>query len=441
MDKTMLLEFGVTNYKSFSEETILTMAASREQRHKQRIPRVKSKYNIRVLPVAGLYGANASGKSNLVSALATLRRILSNPITDDSGLPYEPYKLDEQYSTWPTIFRILFIQDEQIYEYTISYNRDMIVDESLVKIRSRDEVLVFERQGENLRLGEVFGSREIRDFLSSVDHKIPAATALAQFKKVNTQGIRDVLALRKWINRLVTIYAGFLTENRYVPLPKTGIDFMKNIGAGIEDIKRVPVELDDISLPDEKRRVIVNDLDSSGKIITFEQDGVRYEAVNLDGEIKIQKVLLLHSGQGASMPFNWSEESDGTKAVGAIYPLIWALAQRENPPIVVIDEIDRSFHTLLTLNILESFLSRCNEETRAQLLFTTHDLLLMDLDVFRKDEIWIMEKSRLGSSRLVSLVDFKGIRKDRDLRKSYLEGRFGGIPNIRNLRVSDEGRA
>jgi len=98
--------------------------------------------------------------------------------------------------------------------------------------------------------------------------------------------------------------------------------------------------------------------------------------------------------------------------------------------VFVIDEVDRSLHTLLTRRLLEAYLASCSADTRSQLLLTTHDVLLMDQQLLRRDEMWVAERKPSGASTLVSFAEFKDVRYDKDIRKSYLQGRLGGIPRI-----------
>ena len=100
------------------------------------------------------------------------------------------------------------------------------------------------------------------------------------------------------------------------------------------------------------------------------------------------------------------------------------------PSFIIFDELDRSLHPLLTRTLIENFLSVCQSESRAQMIFTTHDISLMDQDVFRRDELWVTERNRYGESRLYSFSDYEGLRKEKNIRKAYMEGRLGGLPNI-----------
>ena len=124
------------------------------------------------------------------------------------------------------------------------------------------------------------------------------------------------------------------------------------------------------------------------------------------------------------------QESDGTHRTIDLLPAFLEMADAGSNKVFVIDELDRSMHTLLTRSLLEKYLSGCGPLCRSQLLFTTHDVLLMDQELMRRDEMWVAERDRDGSSTLFSFSEYKDVRNDKDIRKSYLQGRLGGIPRI-----------
>lgn len=113
-----------------------------------------------------------------------------------------------------------------------------------------------------------------------------------------------------------------------------------------------------------------------------------------------------------------------------LLPAFMAIAQPTVNKVYIIDELDRSLHTLLTRRLLESYLAGCDENSRSQLLFTTHDSLLMDQDLLRRDEMWVAERDQDGCSELIAFSEYKDVRSDKDIQKSYLQGRLGGVPRI-----------
>jgi AAA15 family ATPase/GTPase len=124
------------------------------------------------------------------------------------------------------------------------------------------------------------------------------------------------------------------------------------------------------------------------------------------------------------------QESDGSLRVIDLLPAFLKLMEHGSEKVFVIDELDRSLHTVLTRALLDMYLGCCSPDTRAQLLITSHDAMLFDQNIFRRDEIWITERNRIGVSSLYSLCEYKDVRYDKDVRRSYLQGRFGGIPRV-----------
>jgi hypothetical protein len=150
-----------------------------------------------------------------------------------------------------------------------------------------------------------------------------------------------------------------------------------------------------------------------------------------DGDFIARKLVAYHEKEdGTKVKFDLRQESDGSQRIIDLLPAILELSSPETKKVYIIDEIDRSLHTLLTRSLLKKYLSNCSANTRSQLLFTTHDVLLMDQDLLRLDEMWVAERDSEGGSTLISFCEYKDIKHDKDIRKSYLMGKLGGIPNI-----------
>lgn len=134
--------------------------------------------------------------------------------------------------------------------------------------------------------------------------------------------------------------------------------------------------------------------------------------------------------QGNKIAFDISQESDGTQRVIDLLPAFLNLTKDNPKKVYIIDELNRSLHPLLSRQLLESYLNTCLPQSRCQLLFTTHDIFLMEQSILRRDEMWLLERNNHGVSSLFSLSDYHKVRYDKDIRKSYLQGRFGGIPKF-----------
>jgi AAA15 family ATPase/GTPase len=161
------------------------------------------------------------------------------------------------------------------------------------------------------------------------------------------------------------------------------------------------------------------------------RDNQRIAITRIGGDFTAKKLVAYHEKKdGAEVKFDISQESDGSQRVIDLLPAILELSSPETKKVYIIDEIDRSLHTLLTRSLLKNYLSNCSTVTRSQLLFTTHDVLLMDQDLLRLDEMWVAERDDTGGSTLISFCEYKDANQDKDIRKSYLRGKLGGIPNI-----------
>lgn len=159
---------------------------------------------------------------------------------------------------------------------------------------------------------------------------------------------------------------------------------------------------------------------------------VSHDDHNGKGNPEVKYVRFRHRGsQDHEYFLDWHQESQGTRKIIMLLPLLWIAARSPGDLILLVDALDNSLHTQLAKALIQGFLDTCTNHTRAQLIFITHDLLLMDCnDLLRRDEIWITDKSIDGESTLIGLPEYRGIMHDEDIRKSYLEGRFGGTPQL-----------
>nr|VFJ87980.1 MAG: AAA domain-containing protein, putative AbiEii toxin, Type IV TA system [Candidatus Kentron sp. LFY] len=161
--------------------------------------------------------------------------------------------------------------------------------------------------------------------------------------------------------------------------------------------------------------------------------GERFMVTRKDGDLVAEKMFTYHpKANGTEARFEVRQESDGSQRLIELLPAFLKLSDSSSGSnnVYIIDEIDRSLHTLLTRKLIEAYLANCSKKSRSQLLLTTHDVLLMDQELLRRDEMWVTERNALGVSSLIPFSDYKDIRYDKDIRKSYLQGRMGGIPRF-----------
>jgi hypothetical protein len=211
------------------------------------------------------------------------------------------------------------------------------------------------------------------------------------------------------------------------------VDFLRGAGTGIDGLSAGEESLEFASqapdMPESMREKIKDEIEQ-GAIVRI--SGPKGESLtyyrNDQGEPVLATLKTLHLARdGTKVGFDLEDESSGTRRVMEILPILADFASGER--VYVVDELDRKLHPLLSRLFVRSFINRCEDAQRAQLIFTTHDTHLMDLELLRRDEIWFFEKDQHGASRLYSLNDLK-VRTDLKIEKSYLNGRFGGIPLI-----------
>lgn len=375
----------------------------------------------RLLPVAVFYGANSSGKSNLLSAIHTMRQIVINSVRLNNGdkLPYDPFALDTESGDRSTFFEIQFVSRDRVYRYGFEYTSTEIISEWLYEkssdmpdekelfLRAADEIEV---SGENFQEG--VGKEELtnsnRLFLSLV----------AQLKGVISN------SLMKWFetcNSLSGIdsegYMGFTL--RMFKEHLAGADeaqaLFKTLQLGfsrfsVNTASNFSKEVLD-SLPDNLRESVEKDL-AEGKIVEATTSHPIYDDQgNVVAEREFPKDKM---------------ESEGTKKVIELSgPLFDTLISGKT---LIVDELDSKLHPLLTRNLVLLFMDKERNSKGAQLIFATHDTNLLDTSILRRDQIWFAEKDQSESTDIYSLIEFQ--KSGDDVEKNYIRGRYGAIPFI-----------
>ena len=412
---------------SFRELTTFSMAATRERQHKERIPCIK-KYQKRILPVSVIYGGNASGKTNFFKALNFVRKFVLEPPKPDGFIPVEPFRLHAPNVSEPSLFILELLIDETIYEFSFSVTRKNVVQEKLVSINSSSEKTLYVRKNNKIQFSE---ENNFLDYVfkGTRDNQLFLTNSISQ----NDDSYR---AIYNWFYNLKLIapdtrfgpFEQFLDKTS--PLCDTINNVLSQFDTGISHLSGESIQFDNLPFP----AFILNELQEkikegmSASIISDAKD--RFLITRKNGELEAKKLVAVHTcDDGSSIQFDMRQESDGTLRIIDLLPAFLELLLKNSKNVYVIDEVDRSLHTLLTRKLLEMFLQGCGADSRSQLLITTHDVLLMDQGLLRRDEMWVTEKSK-DCSELISFSEYKGVRYDKDIRKSYLQGRFGGIPKL-----------
>ena len=419
----MLVNFTVENYRSFKEERTFSMEACSIKEHKESVIS-KGKYNL--LPLAVLYGANSSGKSNLIQAIATMWRIIMGSVRLNEGeaLSYDPFALDENSDSLPTSFEMQFIIDKALYRYGFEYNKTEIISEWLYEKRFGErEYELFVRSRDRIELSSTrFPEGKEKESLTNSNRLFLSLVAQLKGKKSNL-----ILAWFRRCNVLsgidTDVYGGFTNKMflEHLDGADEAQEFFKTLQLGFShfSVERSDIPKEVLDKAPESIKAELEQALAEGKVV---------ESITTH-KIYDESGLVI----GKRDFYKDQMESEGTKKVIEISgPIFTVLKEGET---LIIDELDATLHPLLTRNIVLLFMDPEKNKHGAQLIFATHDTNLLDLEIIRRDQIWFAEKDKVESTDIYSLVEFKDkdgkkIRNDRDIKRDYIRGRYGAIPFI-----------
>lgn len=415
----MLLRVSVENFLSISDRQELSFVATKLKGPEESLRPVPNVPDLRVVPVAVIYGANASGKTNFVKAIRFLSRavLLSHRLgSPDGGIPRIPFALGEDGQQRPTLLEADFLVDGIRYTYGFECDDHKFISEWLYAFPEGKRRKLFERKNDKVTFGQHFRG---------------AKKALVEFMRPNSLFIstatqNDHEELSNIVSFFRSLYISndvFVSEElikgsfRSDKVDGRSISFLRSIGTGIVSYRQTEMELPD-SVRQMRRNlhaVIRQHLGEDGAALP-----------DLPEDDKDVVVELEHQGSGGKTYFLGLErESAGTRRLLLIMsPIFRAL---DSGSLVVIDELDASLHTRAAEMILEMFANPEINKNGAQLLATTHDTNMLSSKSLRRDQVWFCEKDKNGASHIYSLADFK-VRSSDDYERGYLEGRFGAIP-------------
>ena len=409
----MIMTFSVENWRSFRERATLNMTAASEKQHSDRLPAI-AKYRLKLLPISAIYGANASGKTKFIEALAFLQYlVLQGTQNQSQKIALERFRLETEWLTKPSRFAIDVLIDGLIYTYEISLLPEKILEERLIMQNSCTAYDVFTRiDGQAMSYDTDYFNQEEIDFLNF----IAKATRSNQLFLINAVQLNMVKLrpLYDWFESKLTVISPnseFISIQRLADpgdvLSEHAIKLMRILGTGIDHFETVKLADIDSSLPKKllsgikQKMSRPDDVNGSNDII------VRME----NDELVFEKLLAIHKNlHGENIRFQLNEESDGTKRLLDLIPAFAKLKEAQGT-VFVIDELDRSLHTQLLEWLLKYFLDVCHADSRNQLIFTTHDVNILTQDLFRRDELWGIDKNPDGAPILYSFRDFKKNQK------------------------------
>lgn len=423
----MLLSFSVSNFGSFKEKATFSMFPGKIS--KQHENHVFQCSQFKSLKGAALYGANASGKSNFVKAIAALRAIIAGEST--KNLLINQFKLDNSSSK--TDFEVVFQYNNVVYQYILETNGVSVLLEQLSIVQRYGKLKpLFSRENGDLYIGSLLSKSEEwyknRTFqaTSSYLFKLWQDGIVSNQKKIS--GSEHIINAIDFFYRLFVITPQSLANPVAFTLFFQRKDFqlfLKNLlhiaDLGITDIRWVSLSMED---REKYFKQIMAQADEQNKYGTFISKNELGEVISLEISPSGQNAYALktiHNG----VEFNISEESSGT--VRLIDLALSFFFLKEQDMCLIIDELDCHLHPFLTKFLLQHHMD--SSENKGQLIATLHDLNLMSHEIWRTDEIWFAEKRQDGSTDLYSLYQFSP-RFDKKLQKGYMQGKYGAIPMI-----------
>lgn len=429
----MLLNFQVSNWACFRDPLNFTMEAGPEHDANGHLVKIGAKSRpLKVLPVAAVYGNNASGKSQFISALSFLRSLVIEEYKT-GRLPLSPFLLDDKFAKEPTHFIIQFIVNNAVYELDVLLTDSEILQETFSRYNSRntDKSTIYMRKKQKV-VSCSWGGDAYCQYVKTM--AVDPMRLFLTLSAIFAAGKDALIAsIYNWfVHSLVVItpgshYIGVDDYCRGGRIAERTLDYLSRFDTGISRLDSTSVSLSSFhpSLIDEVRKLLMPGA-SHRRLIGNE---VFVFSLDEKGELVARRLVALHTkASGGEMPFPISLESDGTRRMLDFIPALARLTEANQSMTFVVDEIDNKLHHLVTRALIEDFISTCSAETRAQLIFTTHDLLLMDLNLCRRDEMWVTDKAPDGSATLSDFSSFEGLRKGTKIRDVYLDGRLGGIP-------------
>lgn len=396
----MLIEFTVGNFKSFRDKTTFSMIAANLTSGDPALDRdnvIPIKKDLRLLKSAAVYGANASGKSNLGLALKFMRQFVLDSareahVPPDFGL--EPFLLDRETRGQPSFFEMIFLIDGTQYRYGFEVDQSHVLSEWLFHVPKTKEIALFMREEQEIVART--GFKKSRPLESKTRPEALYLSVVALFEGMTFRQVQH------WFESF-TITTGLQDgESRAETLqrlrdPKQKwhiIELIQGLDLGIDNLL--------ISIADDQRIDAIHERQNQPR------GGFSFESLDIE----------THASQGTR------------KLIAMAGPLLSVLTHGQ---VMFVDELDACLHPLMTRRIIELFHSPLTNPKGAQLIFATHDTNLLDKSLFRRDQIWFTEKDQQRATHLASLAEYR-VRNDAAFEKNYLEGRYGAIPFLGDLR-------
>lgn len=415
----MLIEFSVSNYRSFRDRQTLSMAAT---------PRLSKTRNLftsstnserlpDLLKVAAIYGPNASGKSSLIRAMGIVGRLLAIPSgSNGEPLPVSPFRFDRTLKDAPSVFEYNFIQAGLRYRFVLGLTSQRIFQEQLVAYPRGKETLLYDRHfdadGEHYVFGKTLeGGKEVHCAWRRLTS--PKMLFLAQAVMNSSEELSQLRAPFSWFQTGLLV----VDQNNTMGLSTASIRFLQMVSDYKNDLRDFLSALD----------IPVSSIElNSHESVSIQRNG-KLTLKDFLAAAQKDKLTLTHTSASGDADFDFSEESCGTKNLIGFWLPWFMMNQAGGSGVLCVDELDSSLHPEIVADLIGKHL---DSGLDTQLIFTTHDTHLMNEKILRRDQFWIAERDAHGATSLFTVHDFVG-RESEDVEKRYFEGRYRGLPLIR----------
>ncbi|OPZ77957.1 MAG: hypothetical protein BWY78_00802 [Alphaproteobacteria bacterium ADurb.Bin438] len=431
MEQVNIISAKIKNFASFKDESeALFLAESKYHSISNKDWNLISHNSLddddKILPVTAIYGANASGKSNFLEAISSIKNLMGRgEKADNHNIKTNPFTLDKKSQEKNTLIELEFIIDNTRYLFVVEYNSTEIVFEKLSSLnKDNNENSYYNRKAENGSPTLEFDTDLLLDNefkKKGINGEILLIPKRSDVLALESMSSADLLIAKKIYNFIkeLKILVDFKNETMLEKIKNNNkiksqvLSFLKSADTGIVDIKikkgsELGIDLLKLpkNMPTELKERIIKDI-SEDFFVKF-----------------------IHSGEDFSGAV--PKESDGTDAYFNI--LLSILPAFIDGGIFIVDELERSLHPMLIKQVVDLFHNKKINKAGAQLIFTTHNTSLLNQDILRRDEILFAEKDFDGTSRIYPLSELNGIRASEDLEKNYIKGKYGAVPFLGNIK-------
>ncbi len=426
----MLIEFKFKNYRSFRDEVVLSMEATGLGSFKNSLITYN---NLKLLPGVALYGKNGGGKSNVIRAFWLAVQFIKNAQRtqhENAHIPVVPFLLNNNSRNLPSEFEFIYTIEGIKYWYRFAGTRKKIVEESLYHAPKGQKALVFSRENQIFTFTEDKNKRKLISE-TVAENQLFFSIACTLNDSVCTKAMKWFREQIFFSRDYTDIPKQLLDYSNDSNMLKSISDYAKTADFGIEDMQ---FEIDSKEI--DETLAFPDNLPEGMKAALTQFIHVLSETSNnSETRLKLGQVRAtsFHKGQDANgevnlYPLELSEESDGTRKLMSIAPAIESVLNRGG--VLLIDEIERELHPMLVDFIVAKFQSKTTNKKGAQIIFTTHNTELMNMELLRKDQIYFADKRRIdGASELYSISEFATKTTD-NIRKGYLLGKYGATPDV-----------